>query len=136
MEPRPFMIASKKPTEPSLRSSLGISYSFYEKLIRLSASYLHEWSFTKSSGWMLRVHDRKKALFYLVPLQDGFKVSLTIRESERSSLLQVKELEAMHPKISSAKKYPEGYALQSEITSEKGFEPYYLLMKKIIAERN
>jgi hypothetical protein len=126
---------SKKPAEQSLRSSLGNAYSYYESAIDIAASYLHEWIFTKSSGWMLKMHDRKKALFYLIPLKDALKISLTMRESERAALLSDKELAGMHAAISSSRKYAEGFALQFAIGDEKGFRSFELFIRKMIAIR-
>jgi hypothetical protein len=96
---------------------------------------LHEWTFSQSSGWILKVHDRKKALFYLIPLKDGLKISLTMRESERAALLRDKELAGMHTAISSSKKYAEGFALQFGLADEKGFRSFELFIRKLIAIR-
>lgn len=84
---------------------------------------------------MLKLHDRRKALLYLIPLYGGFKVSLTVRENERNAFLSDGELSTMHDKISSSKKYPEGFALQFEIANKKEFQPLELVIRKLIAIR-
>ncbi len=82
MKERPFLDNSGKPTEQAIRAALGNAHTYYKKVIGLANSYSQEWTFTKSSGWMLKVYERKKALLYLIPLNDGFKISLAIRENE------------------------------------------------------
>jgi len=135
MKLRPFLDKSNKPAEPSLRSSLGNAYSYYESAIDIAAAFWHEWTFSRSSGWILKVHDRKKALFYLIPLKDALKISLTMRESERAALLRDKELAGMHAAISSSRKYAEGFALQFAIADEQGFRSFELFIRKLIAIR-
>ena len=90
---------------------------------------------------MLRVSDRKKALFYLIPLRRGFKVSLTIREAERREFLADPAfddagLAPVRDAISAARKYPEGYAMQFEIGAGPSSEPVALFLEKLIAARS
>jgi hypothetical protein len=135
MKQRPFLDKSNKPAEQSLQSSLGNAYPYYESVIDIAAAFLHEWTFSRSSGWILKVNDRKKALFYLIPLKDAFKISLTMRESERAALLRDKDLAEMLAAISSSKKYAEGFALQFVIADEKGFKSFELFIRKLITMR-
>ena len=135
MEGRPFQDQSNKPTERAMQAALGNTYACYQKVISLASSYAQEWTFAKNSGWMLKIHDRKKALLYLIPLNDGFKISLTIRESERDAFLRDDGLASLHSQISASKKVLEGFALQFEITAKNEFEAPELLIKKLIAIR-
>ena len=135
MAERPFLDKSNKPTEQTIQAALGSTYIYYKKVIGLASSYLQEWTFTKSSGWMLKLYDRKKALFYLIPLKNGFKLSLTIRDDERDAFLRDGELAIMHDKISSSKKYTEGFALQFDIANKSEFQPLELFIQKLIAIR-
>jgi hypothetical protein len=132
---RPFLDESIKPTEQAIQAVLGNVYANYKEVIGLVSSYLKEWTFTKSGGWMLKIHDRKKALLYLIPLNDGFKISLTMRENEREAFLRDAELETMHAQISSSKKYAEGYALQFAVDDQNEFQPLELFIWKLIAIR-
>jgi hypothetical protein len=135
MKERPFLDKSSKPTEQAIRAALGSTYTYYKKVIGLVNSYSQEWTFTNSSGWMLKIYDRKKALLYLIPLNHEFKISLAIRENEREAFLCDDELGIMHDKISSSKKYTEGFALQFDITNRKEFQPLELFIRKLIAIR-
>jgi hypothetical protein len=135
MTERPFPDKSNKPTEQTMQDALGGTYTYYKKIVGLASSFLQEWTFTKNSGWMFKLHDRKKALFYLIPLKNGFKLSLTIRDDEREVFLRDSELAIMHDKISSSKKYTEGFALQFDITNKGEFQPLELFIQKLIAIR-
>ena len=135
MDDRPFFDQSIKPTEPTLRAVLGSTYTYYKEIIGLASAYSQDWSYSKSGGWMLKSHGRKKALFYLIPLNDGFKISLAIREHERTVFLHDGELGLLQDKISGAEKNTEGYALQFEITDPGEVQPVVLFIRKLIAIR-
>ena len=135
MNERPFPDQSIQPTEPAIQAALGNTYAGYQKVTGLASAYLQEWTFAKSSGWMLKIHDRKKALLYLIPLNGGFKISLAIREGEHAALLHDDELGLLHDKIAASKKYSEGFALQFEIAGENEFRPVVLLIRKLIVLR-
>jgi hypothetical protein len=135
MNKRPFIEKTRKPTENNMQSALGATYNCYKKIIDLASLYLKEWTFSKSSGWMQKIYDQKKALLYIFPLNNSFKISLTIREKEREAFLNDKDLQKLHEKISLSKKYSEGFALQIDINNEDEFQPAELLIRKIIEFR-
>lgn len=135
MNKRPFIQKTGKPTEKTLQASLGSAYNCYRKVMDLASSYSKEWIFSKSSGWMLKIVNQKKALLYLIPLNNAIKISMTIREKERAALLKDKELGMLHEKISLSKKYPEGFALQMDVNNESEYQPAELLLNKIIEIR-
>jgi hypothetical protein len=135
MSERPFLKQSNKPTEQTIQSALGSAYDYYQNVLTLADSYSQEWGFTNSGGWMLKVFDKKKALFYLIPLNDGFKISLTIRETEREAFLSDGELKRLHDRISSSKKYSEGFALQFDVVSKKEYQLLETFLRKVKAMR-
>ncbi len=66
-----FLEKANKPAEQTLPLALGDAYVFYTRAVELASAFSQAWTFSKSSGWMLKVYDRKKALFYLIPLFEG-----------------------------------------------------------------
>lgn len=136
MEKRPFLDKNSKPTEQMLQSKFGETYTYYENLMNISGSFSKDWNFSKSSGWMLKVHDKKKALFYLIPLENEFKISMAIRENERKAFLDYDEFKTIHDVINSAKKYREGYALRFNIKNNEDFKIPGLLIKRLITFRS
>jgi hypothetical protein len=77
------------------------------KLMDISDSFSKDWNFSKSSGWMLKVHNKRKALFYIIPMRNDFKVSMAIRKNELSKFLKDVELKNIHNNLLTAKKYSE-----------------------------
>lgn len=132
MEERPFMDKNAEPEDEKLKQAFGDSYSYYGELMEITDAFLKDWNFSKSSGWMLKVHDNKKALFYLIPLKGEFKINMAIRENEKNTFLEDNELEAIHDMIKSAKKYREGYALRFEVKTRENYKILSLLVKKLI----
>jgi hypothetical protein len=136
MEERVFLSQSCKPTEQLLESALENVYTHYKKIIEIVNSYSQDWIFSKKSGWMLKVHDKKKALFYLIPFKNEIKISLAVRENERKTLIADDELKTIKNMIESAKKYAEGFALQFKISSGKEYQIFELFIKKLITIRS
>ena len=64
---RPFIDKNTKPEGESLKIGLGNTYTYYQQAEALASKFIQDWNFSKSSGWMLKVHEKKKALFYLIP---------------------------------------------------------------------
>jgi hypothetical protein len=135
MSYRPFLDKSNKPTEKAIKAALGSAYAYYIIVIGLASSYSQEWDFAISSGWMLKISNRKKSLLHLIPLKDGFKVSLAIRENEREAFLCDDDLRILQDKISSSKKHMEGFALQFDIVNRNDFQPVELFIRKLIILR-
>jgi hypothetical protein len=135
MNERPFLDASNKPADLNLPSVLGSMFVFYREVLGLADSYTQEWIYSKSGGWMLKVFDRKKALFYLIPLNECFKINMAIRQEEREAFMNDNELGDLHQKLTSAKKYSEGFAMQFDITNQKDHRMVELFIKKLIAIR-
>lgn len=136
MEERVFMDKQTKPTEQTLRDAFGNIYEQYKRLEELTSAYKKEWTFTKSSGWMLKVFDAKKALFYIIPFKNEIKISMTVRESEKDKLLYEECLSIYHERLQSAKKYIEGYALQFLISTEEDFVGVESLLNHLMSLRS
>lgn len=136
MEEKVFLEKKDKPTEKALTVSLGKAYGFYEKILEITSQFLRDWVYTKSGGWMLKIHDRKKALLYLIPLKNQLKVSMTFRESERTVLLKDKELSDFHDRMVNAKKFVEGFALQFLFSNNSDYKLFKKFILKVISLRS
>ena len=135
MADRPFLAQSNKPNDESLQAALGPAYADYRAILGHMTAFARDWTFTRIGGWMLKIHDGKKAFLYLIPLNQGFRMSMAIREGERDALLRDPELASVHEAISSARKYPEGFALAFDVYGRSAIGPAELLVTKLIAER-
>ena len=71
----------------------------------------------------------------MIPLNGRFKISLTVRENEREIFLCDDDLESLRDKLSSSKKYIEGFALQFDIPNKNEFQLVELFIKKLLIIR-
>jgi hypothetical protein len=119
MKKRLFTDSSTRPTEVLLRKHLGSAMGFYTKVLSTSGGYRKQWQYSRGNGWILKVDDMRKALYYLIAFDEGIEVSLTVRDSERDELLRNVSLESVHPRLEAGTKYPEGYALRFEVENDE-----------------
>lgn len=89
MVERVLLDESKMPSEESLKTSFGASYYNYIDLMDIADSFSKDWNFSRSSGWMLKVYNKKKALFYVIPMEKKFKISMAIRDNERKFFIKM-----------------------------------------------
>lgn len=132
---RPFISKSNKPINETLKSVLIDVYPYYEELMRITKDFNHDWNFSKSSGWMLKIHSKNKALFYLIPLENSMRISLAIRENEREVFMKDPDLEIFQNMFESARKYREGYSLVFMVTDRDVHEKFKSFLNKLILLR-
>jgi hypothetical protein len=118
MKKRLFTDSAVGPTESLLRRQLGNAMRFYSTVLATSGNYRKQWQFSRGNGWILKVDDMRKALYYLIAFDEGIEISLTVRESEREELLNSEALEGVREQLQSGTKYAEGYALRFEIEKD------------------
>ena len=121
MSERPFLEEAQKPDTAVLEVALGPALASYRDLIDLCGGLRQEWVHTKGSGWMLKVADGKKALCYVIPLEDSFRVSMAIRESERAALLESEPMADYRALLTSARKFAEGYSVVFDVTADSSY---------------
>jgi hypothetical protein len=109
---RVFTDQTTELTVITLKAAFEDVYTQFNDLITITGAFSKNWNFSRSSGWILKVHDKKKALFYIIPFNKEFEVSMAIRKNERKQFLMDTELKKIHENLLSAKKYREGYAIR------------------------
>ena len=117
MKRRLFVDANVVPTEELLRKLGGSALDYYKPIVATSGEYRKQWQYSRGNGWLLKVDDMRKALYYLIAFEEGVEVSLTVRDQERAAFLENRECQDLHSQIMGATKYSEGYALRFEIES-------------------
>ncbi len=122
MADRPFVDKTTKPDLESLSKVMGDVFQYYEKLNELTTNFKHTWNYSKGSGWLEKVENKKKALFYLIPLNDSFKISMAIRENEREFIVNDNSLSVYKKIVNEAKKYSEGYNIQFDVANNDEFD--------------
>ena len=134
-ETRPFRDPKREPTEAEVVAALQRAAPMYRALTKQSATFERQWVHSKAGGWMLKVHDGQKALFYLVPLVGSFRVSLTVRPAERDALLADARVAEIHRQLRDAKKYAEGHALRFDVADRTAATTVGELLARIIELR-
>jgi hypothetical protein len=117
MKRRLFIDSDTTPTETLLRKQLGKAMDFYAGILQTSGDYRKQWQYSRGNGWILKVDDMRKALYYLIAFDEGIEISLTVRDNERAEFLANASFEELHAQLEQGTKYPEGYALRFEIES-------------------
>ena len=102
MKRRLFTDSDLEPTDYVLDKHLGKAMRFYKAILAISGTCRRQWQFNHGNGWILRVHDTRRALYYLIAFDDGIEISLTVRDSEREVFLKTAGLEGLH-RLSSAR---------------------------------
>ena len=117
MKRRLFADADVAPTEYLLQKQGGSAIDYYKPVMAASGNYRKLWQYSRGNGWILKVDDMHKALYYLIAFDEGIEISLTVRDGEREIFLKNNELKELHSQIGIATKYSEGYALRFEVES-------------------
>jgi hypothetical protein len=136
MKRRLFTAADVTPTEALLRKGLGTAMDYYYGIVSKAGDYRKQWQYSRGNGWILKVDDTRKALYYLTPLEDGIEVSLTVREAERELFLKDEELKELQPLLEGATRYPEGFALRFDIESAAQYAPVARFLTRLMEARH
>ena len=135
MDERPFLDKTNRPNDATLRAALGDTWPSCERLLAMGGGFQQSWNHSKRGGWLLKVADRTKALFYLTPLRGGFDVGLTVRPAEREALLGDTAVAGLHGALVDAKKYSEGFALRFHVRNSGDATALEGLLPRIVALR-
>jgi hypothetical protein len=124
------------PDDSQLKATLDTAYPFFKQLEELTGTYAHECKFyNNKSGWTYKVSDKKKALFWITPLQGNFNIGFALRESEKETLLNNNIATDLKEKLSTAEKFPEGFALRLNIKNEDDFKNLVFIVNIIMKLR-
>jgi hypothetical protein len=135
MTMKPFSDKKLPPAPDQLKKTFGKVREYYQELMTLSAAYTAKWNFSVQSGWMLKVADSKKALFYLIPHEREFQLNLTFRETELGSLLSDKRLASLKNEMLAAHKFTEGYVMRFLVTDAASAHPAIAFITRLVELR-
>ena len=135
MEARPFRDKQQPPNPAAHRAALGPAAAFHAALEPLFAGFRSDWIFSRSSGWLHKIHDGRKALLYFIPLNGAFRLSMALREPERDALLALEELRPLHDRLRAARRASEGFALQLDVEDPASSRQALDLVRALVAIR-
>ena len=119
---RPFLDPQSAPEAEAVQRVLGAASSYYRDLLVRTAGFTPSWTYTKGSGWLLKLAAKGKVLCYVVPLVGSFRVSMAIREAERDHLLEAPGMVAFAPLVRAARKAPEGFAIVFDVNGDDAYD--------------
>ena len=108
------------PDEQKLQKALGRSYKFWEEIriftLKTENSLLEEWNFPgEKYGWSYRIKDKKKAIVYLLPRENYFKVAFVFGQKAVDAILLSNISENIKDELNKARVYAEGRGIRIEI---------------------
>jgi hypothetical protein len=125
-----FIDKAAHPTDAQLKSTLGRSFTYFENLQELTRERIQEWKFyNKKSGWIFKVSNKKRSIFYLAPYEKVFLIAMTVNEADRATLLESKIDKEIKSELESAKKYPEGYPLRKHVKTRTDLNSIIKILK-------
>lgn len=112
-----------QPDAQQLANALAKSAKLWEKIQSpLAVDYeplTYEWKFYgPKTGWLMKVLQRKRNLFFLTPLAGSFRLAFVFGEKAVAAIAHSDLPEPLKAAIKSAPKYVEGRGLQIEVKSD------------------
>jgi hypothetical protein len=124
------------PDDLKLKEALGTLFPAYKELLMLIESYEHEWKFYGSKiGWQFKVRHKGKALFYLTPQAESFRLGFAVRDKEKEVLLSSKLPAKAKAELAAAKRYPEGWPLRMQVNKQADMKAVRLVVDTLKALR-
>jgi hypothetical protein len=132
MLPNAFIDKAENPTEDELTAALGPAKVLWDQLIARLASECdvtgQEWnSYSRKSGWALRLQAKKRNILYLAPCRGSFRVAFVLGDKAVLAARQSKLPRKIVKIVEEGKRYPEGTAVRLEVTGAKDIAPIVTL---------
>jgi hypothetical protein len=129
-----FMDKTKQPEQKELEAALGNTCSLWNEIrnftVKQYPKAMEEWSYSGAKyGWGYRIKDKKRAIVYLLPRQDYFKVALVYGQKATDQAIGSNICNEIKEIIKSAPVYAEGRGFRIDVTSKEMIND----IKKLIA---
>jgi len=116
-----FAGSATQPSDGDLSSALGNQRALWDELLeKLRALGIdgREWSsYSRKSGWALKVIRKQRVIVYLNPMHGGFRASFALGDRAVEQALSGKFPEKVLTIIREARRYAEGTAVRLEVNS-------------------
>lgn len=135
MKSRPFMDKNVQPAGEDISMALESTSVLYKRIMDQATGFRTSWTYSAASGWLQKVADSKKALFYVIIEHGYFTLSLTVRPGERILFLDDAGLKDIAVQLRDARKVAEGYHMLLNVRDKKQAEQVSSFIEKLIALR-
>ena len=120
MEISIFTDKAKKPNDIELKEALGNTYLLWKAIrdytFEKYQAAVEEWNFPgKKYGWSFRIKDKKRAIVYLLPRDNFFKVAFVFGQKAVDQVLESNVISTIKDNLKAAKVYAEGRGIRIEI---------------------
>jgi len=118
-----FTDKSSIPSNNDLKHSLGNTYHLWELImetvhLKYPAS-LDEWNYPGVNyGWSFRMKDKKRAILYLLPRDQYFKIAFVFGQKATDIIIKSRVSDTIKSELASAKVYAEGRGIRIDIKDE------------------
>ncbi len=124
MRTNAFIDKPTKPSDAQLATVLGPSKELWDRLlVELAEEYdvkVKEWkSYSRKSGWTLRLLRKKRAIVYLSPCDEGFYASFALGDRAVQAALKCRLPKRVICIIEQATRYVEGTQVQLDVIKPK-----------------
>jgi hypothetical protein len=115
-----FTDKTKIPSEIDLRNSLGNAFDLWQMINDYTYSKYPEafveWNYPGDKyGWSFRMKDKKRAILYLLPRENFFKVAFVFGREAADIIMNSKISKEIKKELESAKVYAEGRGIWIDI---------------------
>jgi len=118
-----FTDKTVKPTDKDLVEKLESKYELWQQIHDMILSKypngLAEWNYPgKKYGWSFRIKDKKRAIIYLLPRYQYFKVAFVFGDKAVNEILESKISNDIKTAIGQATKYAEGRGIRIDVIDD------------------
>ena len=118
-----FTDKSVIPNDNDLVTNLGATYSLWmqirEFVYQQYPKGVEDWNFPgKKYGWSFRIKDKKRAILYLLPRNNYFKVAFVFGQKALDQIIESTIADSIKNELLAAKKYAEGRGIGIDVKDE------------------
>lgn len=123
-----------EPDDNSLALALGDTYELWKQIenatMQLYPAGNKEWNYPgKKFGWSFRIKDKKRALIYLLPRDNYFKVAFVFGQKAFDRIMLEDVDPAIKQELQAAKVYAEGRGVRIDVANKEAFSDIEKLLK-------
>ncbi|MEX1241634.1 MAG: DUF3788 domain-containing protein [Cyclobacteriaceae bacterium] len=128
-----FTDKSAEPTEKDLDKALGKTASLWKQI----TTYVHtqypnaveQWNFPGNKyGWNFRIKDRKRAIVYLLPRNNFFKVAFVFGQKATDIILNSEVTDHIKNELKTTRVYAEGRGIRIEVKNKTNLKDIQFLI--------
>jgi hypothetical protein len=122
------------PTHEQLADKLGNSFTLWlnicDFILNRYPAGKEEWTHSgKKYGWNFRIKDKKRAIIYLLPRADYFKVAFVFGQKAVDQIMESELNQEIKTELMSARNYAEGRGIRIEVINEDILPDIYKLIE-------